>query len=296
VKTLLDISVSLVNVLTMAAVGMGLEGRHLRDATRQKGLLLLAVVLQALGLPLVGWALTRGMGLPPHIIAGILLLAACPVGNIANFYTLLARANVPLSVTVSSLSILVSGGTMAAAFEVYDHLLGERFTFAVPTLQLNAMALLVLVLPVIGGMAIRRIAPEFVERRAQAVHRAALVGVAFLIVYVLAAQGEQVAAEWRQAAVASAAFMALALAGGLALGRMLRLSTADGLTLGIGFAVRNVALALAIAVTLLNRLEYSVFAAVYFLTEVPLLLGVVAIYRCQVKLSGRRADLSGNAG
>ncbi len=35
----------------------------------------------------------------------------------------------------------------------------------------------------------------------------------------------------------------------------------------------------AIAITLLNRIEYAVFAVVYFLAEVPLLLGVVAGYR-----------------
>jgi len=40
-----------------------------------------------------------------------------------------------------------------------------------------------------------------------------------------------------------------------------------------------VAMATAIAVTLLGRLEYAVFAAVYFLAEVPLLLGAVAVYR-----------------
>ncbi len=37
----------------------------------------------------------------------------------------------------------------------------------------------------------------------------------------------------------------------------------------------------AIAITLLNRIEYAVFAVVYFLTEVPLLLGVVAVYRAR---------------
>jgi hypothetical protein len=31
--------------------------------------------------------------------------------------------------------------------------------------------------------------------------------------------------------------------------------------------------------TLLNRLEFAVFAVIYFLTEVPLLLGAVGVYR-----------------
>jgi len=66
---------------------------------------------------------------------------------------------------------------------------------------------------------------------------------------------------------------------GCVFGRLLRLSKGDGITVGIGFAVRNVALTMAIAVTILNRIEYAVFAVVYFLTEVPLLLGAVAVYR-----------------
>ena len=47
---------------------------------------------------------------------------------------------------------------------------------------------------------------------------------------------------------------------------------------GIAFAVRHVALASAVAVTQLNRIEYAVFAVVYFLVEVPRLLGAVALY------------------
>jgi BASS family bile acid:Na+ symporter len=62
--------------------------------------------------------------LPPDLSAGILLLAACPVGDIANVHTLLARANVALSVTVNTLSILFSAVTMAGIFEVYGYLLG----------------------------------------------------------------------------------------------------------------------------------------------------------------------------
>jgi ACR3 family arsenite efflux pump ArsB len=51
-------------------------------------------------------------------------------------------------------------------------------------------------------------------------------------------------------------------------------------TLGIRFAVGNVTLASAVAITLLNRIEYAVFAVVYFLTEVPPPIGVVAVFRC----------------
>jgi hypothetical protein len=50
----------------------------------------------------------------------------------------------------------------------------------------------------------------------------------------------------------------------------------------------------AIAVTRLNHVEYVVFAVVYFLTEAPLLLGVVAVFRCWRRLPAPQVDLSRN--
>ena len=88
--------------------------------------------------------------------------------------------------------------------------------------------------------------------------------------------------------------MGLALLVGLALARFLRLSKEDSVTVGIGFAVRNVALASAVAITLLKHVEYAVFAVVYFLTEVPLLLGVVAVFRCCCTPPAPQVDLSRN--
>jgi predicted Na+-dependent transporter len=92
-------------------------------------------------------------------------------------------------------------------------------------------------------------------------------------------QHDRLEAEWRQTALAAVLFIGLALAVGILFGKLMRFTREDMLTVGISFAVRNVALALALAVTLLNRIEYAVFIVVFFLTEAPLLLGVVAIYR-----------------
>jgi len=57
-----------------------------------------------------------------------------------------------------------------------------------------------------------------------------------------------------------------------------------------------VALASAGAITLLNHIEYAVFAGVYFLAEGPLLLGLIR-WSCLWGAPGaRRADRSGSMG
>lgn len=293
-KTTIDIGVLVVIVLMMVAVGLELEGRHFRAVARRKALLLLALAGQMVILPALGFGLTCAMALPPHISAGILLIAACPVGDIANFYILLARANLALSVTLNSISIALSTATMALVFEAYDHLLGAHFMFAVPTPTIFLRLVLVLALPLLAGMAIRRLRPGFAERHGRTLRRIVLAGIVYLVAAIMVIQRERVAAEWQQTAAAAAVFMGLALAAGLALARFLRLPKDDSVTVGIGFAVRNVTMAMAIAVTLLNRIEYAVFAMVYFLTEVPLLLGVVAVYRKWRTPAAQQAEAAGN--
>jgi BASS family bile acid:Na+ symporter len=201
---------------------------------------------------------------------------------------------VALSVSVNALSILLSAATMAVVFEVY-HLLRGYFVFAVPTPTLLLRLTMMLALPLLAGMALRHVRPGFVERHGNTARHVVLAGIACLLAYIMVTQHERLAAEWQQTAVAAGVFMALALLAGLAFGRLLRLSKDDTVTVGIGFAVRNVALAMAIAVTLLNRIEYAVFAAVYFLTEVPLLLGAVAVYRKWRTQAVQRTELDGTA-
>jgi BASS family bile acid:Na+ symporter len=289
-KTVLDIGILAVIVLTMAVVGMELEARHFRAVAHRKVAVLLTLAAQAAILPALGFGVSRVMALPPHLGAGILLVAACPVGDIVNLYALLARTNLALSVSMNALSILCSAATMAVVFEAYEHLLEAPFAFAVPTPTLLLRMFLVLAVPLLAGMAVRRVRPGFVARHGRTAHRIVLAGVALLVAYVLVSQRERLAVEWRQTAVAAAAFVALSLLVGLAFGGLLRLPREDGVTVGITFAVRHVALASAIAVTLLNRIDYAVFAVVYFLVEVPLLLGVVALYRICWAPAASRTD------
>jgi bile acid:Na+ symporter, BASS family len=274
VKTVLDIGVLLVTLLLMVTVGMELEGGDFREVARRKAALLGALLLPAILLPLLAFALARALALPAHVMAGLLLLAACPVGDIANFYTLLGRGNLALSVSVNTLSCLLSVATMALAFTLYDRLLGQHFSFALPTLALVLRLTVMVAMPVLAGMAVRRWKKAWAVDHGRLLRQLCVAGIALLTVYVLLNRGTQVAADWWQTALASLSFMVTALATGLILARLLRLSASDTIAVGIVFAVRNVALAMAIALTMLNRIEFAEVAVVYFIAEVPLLLGV----------------------
>lgn len=277
---ILDVGVFAATVLLMATVGTELQIRQFAELVHlRKRLLFSLLFFPSVVLPVFGYLLTRMLPLPAHMAAGILLLAACPVGDIANFYVLLGRGNLALTVTTNTLSCLLSAANMGAVFWIYDHWLPTPFEFTVPPETLVIRIALMVALPVLAGIALRRFAPKCVERSANTLRNASFAGVGFVLIYTFATQWERVAAEWLQCSAVSAIFMCLAMLSGFLFAGALRLNASDGFTVGVLFAVRNVGLALAVAVTLLGRVEYAVFGAVYFLTEVPVLLAAVTIYR-----------------
>ena len=77
----------------------------------------------------------------------------------------------------------------------------------------------------------------------------------------------------------AACFVLLSFVVGWAMGGLLRAEPRERFTLAMEFATRNVAIATAVAVTLLGRIEFAVFATTYFLTELPLALLAVTVFR-----------------
>jgi BASS family bile acid:Na+ symporter len=276
---ILDLGVISVTVLLMGAVGMEIHGRHFAELARCRRHVALLLAVQVIVLPLLGFAVARALGLPPHLTAGILLVAACPVGDIVNFYALLARGNPALSLLLNALSCLGSPVTMMLTFAVYDRVARPDFGLSAPTPALVLRLLIMLLLPVAAGMAVRHFRPRLAEALRPALRNLSFVGVGLLIAYVLVIRRGQLAHDWAPATMACFAFIVPAFGAGLVTARLLRLGSADGFTAALVFAVRNVGLATAIAIGLLGRVEYAVFAAVYFLTEVPLLLGIVGLRR-----------------
>jgi BASS family bile acid:Na+ symporter len=287
VKAIIDFGVLTVNILMMMAVGLDLELRHFQQVTRHKRALILGLAASSILLPLLGLSLARLLLLPPHVSAGILLLAACPNGDIVNYYTWLARANTALALTLTVISLLLSVITMPMIFEMYEHVFAAPFAFAVPPLHLVLRLALMVVLPVAAGMAIRYFKPSFPEKHGKSFRNASLLGVALLILFIIINQAERLAAEWPQIALASAVLILVSLLLGCGVSRLARLGASDTFTIGTAFAARNASLAVVIAITLLNRIEFATFATVYFLTEVPLLLGAVAIYRQNAKAENK---------
>jgi BASS family bile acid:Na+ symporter len=150
----------IVGGLAVIMLGMGMT-LSLADFARvaSRPLAVVAGVAgQFLIMPAAGWLIATGLGLPTPFAVGLVLVACCPGGTASNVVTYIARADVALSVVMTTCS------TLAAVLltPLLTQLLAGRLV-EVDTLGLFVSTLQVVVLPVAAGVALNRFAPAVVR-------------------------------------------------------------------------------------------------------------------------------------
>ncbi|MFK7851781.1 MAG: bile acid:sodium symporter family protein [Akkermansiaceae bacterium] len=207
------------------------------------------------------------------------LLAACPIGDIANVYTVLARGNSALSLTLNAITCLLAPLSMILVFAVTNAMGFEQTFLAVPASTLFGRLVLFLFLPVALGALIVWKQKSFACRMRPLLHRFVAIGIFMMLSVILFSQWETVKQNGLPFALTCFAFMIACLACGLVCNRLLRLPPSSAHASLLCFPVRNVGVASLIAITLLGRLDCASVAAIYFLIEVPLLLSLVWLIR-----------------
>ena len=94
--------------LVMFGMGTQMSIRDFAGVVRMPRGVIIGIIGQLTIMPLVGYALTRLFSFPPEIAAGVVLIGACSSGLASNVVTYLARANLPLSVTLSMLGTVMA--------------------------------------------------------------------------------------------------------------------------------------------------------------------------------------------
>jgi BASS family bile acid:Na+ symporter len=287
VKQVVDVGIPLITVLLLVAVGLDLTKRDFAAVRRQPRILAIGLLAPVAALPLVALASVAVFNPPSVLAASLLLVAACPIGGISNTYSYLARASPALSVTLTGLSCLLAVITIPSVTRTFEVTLGRPLGFDVPFGVLLVQLVAMLAVPIGLGMGIRHRWPGLAGERRDAIQRAGFVALALLIVFVIWSEPEDFFSGLRWMVPMAATFISLSFAAGWVAGVVARASRRDRFTLAAEFATRNVAVATAIAVTLLGRTDFAVFLIAYFVTEVPMILVAVGVFRAAGDRQGR---------
>ncbi len=275
-----DTAIPIVTFLMMIAVGHGLTVTDLFRSVTDLRAVVTATLGQLILLPLIATVLVLVFNPAPAMIAGLVLVAACPGGAISNFYTCLAKANSALSLTLTAISCLLSFVTLPVLVAFgFRFWFDDQLDIEVPITVLVFQLLLLVALPTCLGMILRRWRPATTEKRDLALRRVSLIALVALVVYIAYDQREAMTSALGQLTLVAVGFTLLAMAAGFSLAWVTGRPPVDRLTYLIEFPCRNLALALVVAVTVLDRPEFATFATVLLLIQALFMLSVVAFLR-----------------
>ncbi len=152
----------------MFGVALDLSFQDLSRVFKRPKATLIGLLSQFLLLPALTFLLIYLWKPLPELALGLFLVAACPGGNISNFMSSLARADIALSVSLTAVATLLCLFFTPFNFEFWSGLYAPTFsllkTVNLNVLDLGKTVLVLLVLPVIAGIVARTKFPELTAK------------------------------------------------------------------------------------------------------------------------------------
>ena len=102
--------INIVLCFVMFGVALGIKTAHFRNLIQNPKLALTGLFSQLVALPLITFILIAIFNkyLTPTVAMGMILVAACPGGNISNFMSSYSKANTELAVGLTATSTLLA--------------------------------------------------------------------------------------------------------------------------------------------------------------------------------------------
>ena len=143
----------------MLGMGLTLQWQDFNQIFQTPKWVFLGLFLQFSLMPLMGWALGILFKLPPFFAVGLILVASCPGGTASNVIAYLARANVALSVAMTTCSTFA--GIILTPY-LTASLSGNYL--AVDAWGLFYSTIKVVLLPVTAGVILNQYFPNFTRK------------------------------------------------------------------------------------------------------------------------------------
>jgi BASS family bile acid:Na+ symporter len=249
----------------MLGLGLSLTLGDFRRVAVYPRAVVAGLLLQMFVLTAVAFGCAKLFGLPPELAVGLMLLAASPGGATANIFSHLARGDVALNITLTAINSALS--LVWLPFVVnwsLDHFLGKGQYIPPPVGKIVEVAA-VIVLPVVIGMLLRGRAPAFAGRMERPIRLFAVVFLAVLVAGAIGENWESLVPALVAVGLACLAFNVISLAVGYATPLALRLPRRQAIAIAMEIGIHNGALAIYIAVQVLDMKQTSFAPAIYSL-------------------------------
>ena len=242
---LTPLSAAIVPMLGVVMFGMGitLSGKHFLEVARRPAAIALGTALQFSLMPFFAWLAATLLGLPPLVGAGLVLVGSCPGGTASNVVCYLAKGNVALSITLTTVSTVLAVVATPLLTWLY---VGRQVP--VPVMDMLLSILKIVIVPVALGVAANHFGGAALRRFQHVFPLVSVLAIVFIIAIIVAMNGDHLDNLAGGVAVAVVLHNFLGLTAGYLLPRLMGLSERDCRTLAIEVGMQNSGLGVALAV------------------------------------------------
>lgn len=150
--------------VVMFGVALGITIDDFKSLLKKPKLVLLGILSQFVLLPFVTFIIIIILKPQPSIALGMMMVAACPGGNISNFMTHLAEGNTALSVSLTAFATFLAMFMTPFNFQFYGNLYQPTAeilkTVSLDPFELVKLVILILGIPLVLGMLLRHKFPK----------------------------------------------------------------------------------------------------------------------------------------
>lgn len=218
----------------------------------------IGVVLQFGVMPLTGYSLARLFGFDGEVAAGVVLVGAAPGGVASNVITFLAGGNVPLSVTMTACSTLLSPLLTPLAM---TQLAGQYVPISFTAMMWSIVQMIVV--PIAAGLVVNRLWYRRIGWLTRALPLVSMAAICLIITIITASSRDRLLAIALALIVVVILHNAVGYLLGYAGGRGLGLSEGDARTTSIEVGLQNAGMASGLAISVLHSTDAGLAAAVF---------------------------------
>ncbi|MBR5475223.1 MAG: bile acid:sodium symporter family protein [Bacteroidaceae bacterium] len=270
-------------LVLMFLLGTDLDKKAFTNVAKSPKAVIAGTIGQIILLPLIAFGIAWALKLPPVYFIGLVLVACCPGGSSSNVFSMLAKGDVALSVTLTAISSIVTLITlpfiMSGVAEFVS--LQNNVEVVLPVGKLLVQNIVLLFAPMLVGIMLRHFRPEAARKVNRILGKCAFPALMLLAGVFFLQYTKEIMENFRILGVAASALILAAMLCSSLLSRAGRFTAGVRRTIVIEVGMQNAAQAIAIASSplIFNSGEMAIPAIIYALLMNVILLLYVAFIR-----------------
>ena len=262
VTTLAPIALALI----MLALGLGLSVDDFSRVLRQPKDFLVGLLCQLILLPIIAFILVKIYNPPLELALGVMIIAAAPGGVTSNVLTKFSNGDVALSISLTAIISLISIISVPLIIFQSADLLGVTgFNENISMAGIAMKMFLVVTVPVILGMLIRKFATHFIVSKTQIIQRISIGLFVLVFLSIWVEEWDKVISFITRAGIITLTLNVVMMLVGFYVAKSLIKGMAQRKCISLECGLQNGTLAVFVATQLVDDIVYLVPTAAYAL-------------------------------